>query len=239
MTYVVILFNAAVYAGVFPQTGEASKIVLMAGSVLASLGYTVARTAIKMSAARQDAFGSAAQGIVSMLGMPTRASQRGSVSTKLSGILAGGFIAGALLIGIAGNACTKTPVQNPMPGSGSGSASSGLLSCSEANLDAVIGDKPLWDVVVGDLLDGNYAAAIAALVGTAGANEVGCIVTQIADLEEAAAQGSGGAQLSPELAMRSVLGARARELATTYGWQRRTQNGGAATKTSNAQKKGK
>lgn len=212
LTVLAIFVNTLISANVIPSGSEASKIVMMVSTMLGALGYGVYRSAVKINArnvAANDNRNSYALDAISSF-----------ISKSAAAVL----LIGALAFGASLMTGCKSLGGAPAPGQGSGSAASdgsGFVTCSEVNLEGAVGNKTLLGTVVSDLLSGNYAAAIAELIGVVGINEAGCALLAIEDLESTLATGSGaGSAAAPLAASNPLVLQRARELIKKYGFVR-------------------
>ena len=89
-----------------------------------------------------------------------------------------------------------------------------FLRCGKQDLTRLVGDQTLLATVAEDLLGGDYAGAIEALIGRVGNDAVGCAVIAVDSVLGAHAKSTMAKVTAP-----SPQETRARELIAKYGWR--------------------
>ena len=210
--------------------------------VLAALTgvYALARTYLKANApaALPPSVQQTIQAILASLVVPRpsptptatateRAPQSGRVRGSMLGVMSGvACIVCALAMGLGQPACKSAGGVGTTIGSAAGSA----LACTENDLSTVVGSsgKTLVVVVALDLLEANYAQAIAATeaeLGSLGESLVRCAIVFIDDVGGAiegalvVTSGSGATpNLEPQATQRATIAAHAKAIRAAKGW---------------------
>jgi len=187
----------AMILGILPNTGLlanaplALKIVGLASSVLAALGYTANRTSLKRAHLVAHMTARYAAPPSSSLGA------RAATAAALVGLV----VAAAIGCGSSSTGATS-PIQ---------AGGDAFLQCEGTDLSQDVGSGSLLATVATDIVSADYEKLIADLIAKLGGQVVGCAVIAVDTVAEAG-KTSGAAALTP-------IEARARALIQKYGWK--------------------
>jgi len=198
-TYLHILATALTVlfsSGVLPATSEASRIAVIVALVLGQLGYPVVMSVANSAAARNTEIRARAARVAA-----------GVVTTATAFVIV--MLIGSAAIAVQGCGAAQT-----------------FGTCSISVLESDVGNGTLASAVDDALDKDDYAGAIATLISKVGAQEVGCGVIAVSDVNAntgsgSAAPGSGAtpAAVDARSALLAQRKARADILIGQYGWR--------------------